>query len=133
MSNANKTQVGGNHYQTTYQHWDMVCDTNLHYLLGCATKYLARWRTKNGLQDLAKAKHFIHKARERNVEALNMDEFDKAYTWMEENNFDQGTYNALDAILMGDYPYAEQYIDELMQEQIEAGLGDATPAYVNQD
>jgi len=29
------------------------------YLEGCAIKYLCRWRNKNGLQDLEKAKHFI--------------------------------------------------------------------------
>lgn len=65
---ANDRQVGGDHYQKKeYQHWDWVCDINLHYLLGCATKYVARWRDKNGVQDLEKALHYIDKAEERGV------------------------------------------------------------------
>ncbi len=64
---ANKTQVGGEHYKVGYQHWDMVCDTGMPYLLGCATKYLIRWKHKNGLEDLKKAIHYIRKAEERKV------------------------------------------------------------------
>jgi len=65
---ANDRQVGGDHYQKKeYQHWDWVCDINLHYLLGCATKYVARWRDKNGVQDLEKAVHYLEKAMERHI------------------------------------------------------------------
>lgn len=66
---ANNRQVAGDHYnQREYQHWDFVCDTNLHYILGNATKYISRWRKKNGIQDLEKAKHYIEKAIERDIE-----------------------------------------------------------------
>lgn len=61
--NSNTTQVGGNHYKgTTYQHWDFVI-LGLHgrYLEGNITKYIARWRKKNGLQDLQKARHYLNK------------------------------------------------------------------------
>lgn len=68
QSNANDRQVGGNHYQgREYQHWDFVTDVKLPYLLGCATKYVSRWRDKNGVQDLEKAIHYIDKAKEREV------------------------------------------------------------------
>lgn len=56
-------QIGGNHYNKGYvQHWDWVSKTRLGYLEGCATKYLVRWREKNGLEDLLKAKTYIQKA-----------------------------------------------------------------------
>lgn len=58
---ANTYQVGGNHYQNDYQHWDFVVDARLGYLEGVATKYLQRWRRKNGLEDLEKARHYIIK------------------------------------------------------------------------
>lgn len=65
-TSANDRQVGGDHYQKKeYQHWDWVCDINLHYLLACATKYVARWRDKNGIQDLEKARHYLGKAAEQ--------------------------------------------------------------------
>lgn len=68
MTKANERQVGGAHYQTkTYQHWDWACDIDLHYLLACATKYVARWRDKNGVQDLEKACHYLEKAMERHI------------------------------------------------------------------
>lgn len=67
-TSANDRQVGGDHYQKKeYQHWDWVCDINLHYLLACATKYVARWRDKNGIQDLEKSVHYLEKAMERRI------------------------------------------------------------------
>lgn len=61
--NSNTTQVGGNHYKgTTYQHWDFVLlALGGRYLEGNITKYIARWRKKNGLQDLQKARHYLDK------------------------------------------------------------------------
>lgn len=61
MINANDRQVGGNHYNSNYQHWDWVEDIKLPYLLAAATKYLVRWRKKNGLQDVAKTFHYVEK------------------------------------------------------------------------
>lgn len=54
-------QVGGNHYESEYQHWSWVIDAGLGYLEGCATKYVSRWWKKNGLQDLLKAKTYVQK------------------------------------------------------------------------
>ena len=63
MSNANAQQVGGGHYKgTTYQHWDFVMIALAgRYLEGNITKYITRWRKKNGLEDLKKARHYLTK------------------------------------------------------------------------
>ena len=58
---ANERQVGGDHYRSRYQHWDFVEEGGLGYLEGCATKYVSRWRQKNGVQDLEKAEHYVQK------------------------------------------------------------------------
>ena len=62
---ANDKQVGGVHYQgqskTGRQHWDVVDEFNLDYFQGQITKYVMRWRLKNGIQDLEKARHFLDK------------------------------------------------------------------------
>lgn len=61
-STANDIQVGGGHYRATYQHWDMVADVlEGRYLEGQVTKYISRWRKKNGLEDLRKAGHYTSK------------------------------------------------------------------------
>ena len=61
---ANEQQIGGNHYKTEYEHWDLVLSTGMDYLAGCATKYVSRWRKKNGIEDLRKALHYLNKLQE---------------------------------------------------------------------
>lgn len=58
---ANDRQVGGSHYKSNLQHWDWVASNDLDYFQGQITKYVARWKLKNGLQDLYKARHFLDK------------------------------------------------------------------------
>jgi hypothetical protein len=59
---ANNTQIGGTHYKSmALEHWDIVAIDALDYFQGCITKYVMRWRGKNGLQDLEKAKHYLDK------------------------------------------------------------------------
>lgn len=59
---ANSRQVGGTHYKDmSIEHWDVVALNGLDYFQGQITKYVMRWRGKNGLQDLDKAGHFLEK------------------------------------------------------------------------
>jgi hypothetical protein len=62
MSNANEHQEGGTHYKSkAIQPWDYIVSNNLGFLEGNAIKYLTRFRDKNGIEDLKKAKHYIDK------------------------------------------------------------------------
>lgn len=68
---ANSKQHGGSHYKKMeYQHWDWVHDSNLGYHVGNATKYLSRWRKKNGVEDLKKALHYLEKIIELEIPAV---------------------------------------------------------------
>lgn len=58
---ANDKQVGGGHYKSAIQHWDYVIANDLDYFQAQVTKYVTRWKKKNGLQDLLKAQHFLEK------------------------------------------------------------------------
>lgn len=59
---ANDIQYGGEHYKNRkYETWDVIADWRLGYFDGNAVKYLSRWRLKNGLEDLLKARHYIDK------------------------------------------------------------------------
>lgn len=69
---ANSRQVGGSHYQKPIQHWDFVAGHDYGYLAGQVTKYLFRWRDKNGLQDVQKASHFLQKLIE--IETQHLEE-----------------------------------------------------------
>ena len=61
---ANDVQVGGDHYKSDIQHWDLVALLGLDYFQGQITKYVTRHRKKNGRQDLEKALHYASKLRE---------------------------------------------------------------------
>ena len=62
MNNPNDMQIGGMHYASNYQHWDFAAKYfGPGYFKGQVTKYVARWRKKNGAEDLQKARHFLVK------------------------------------------------------------------------
>lgn len=59
--NANNRQVGGNHYQADYQHWDFVEEAGLGYLEAQITRYVSRHDKKDGMKDVLKAIHYTEK------------------------------------------------------------------------
>jgi hypothetical protein len=57
---ATKIQVGGEHYKKLkIQPIDYILDNNLGYCEANIIKYVTRWRDKNGIEDLRKAKHYV--------------------------------------------------------------------------
>jgi hypothetical protein len=59
---ANEEQVGGEHYKNKeIQPWDFISSNGMGYLEGCVIKYVSRFKEKNGLDDLNKAKHYLEK------------------------------------------------------------------------
>jgi hypothetical protein len=53
-------QVGGTHYvELTIQPWEIIRRNKMGFFDGNALKYLMRYRTKNGVEDLRKAIHYI--------------------------------------------------------------------------
>ena len=57
---ASKVQIGGSHYkEMKIQPLEFILANSLGFCEGNAIKYLCRWRTKGGLEDLKKAKHYI--------------------------------------------------------------------------
>jgi hypothetical protein len=62
---ANDYQIGGAHYRKggpgSEQHWDRVARLGLNYFQAMITRYVERYRDKNGVEDLKKAQHFLDK------------------------------------------------------------------------
>jgi hypothetical protein len=52
-------QVGGNHYKRAHQPWEIIEEWELDYWAGNIIKYVLRYKYKNGLEDLKKAKHYL--------------------------------------------------------------------------
>ena len=58
--NALNKQVAGNHYKDLpIQPVEYIYANALGYFEGNVIKYVSRWRKKNGIADLEKAKHYI--------------------------------------------------------------------------
>lgn len=57
---ASDMQIGGTYYtDMKIQPIDFIEDNTLSFSQGCVIKYICRYREKNGLQDLLKARHYI--------------------------------------------------------------------------
>ena len=53
-------QVGGSHYKNMkIQPVEFCHINNIPYIEATVIKYICRWRKKDGIKDLEKAKHFI--------------------------------------------------------------------------
>lgn len=67
MTSASQTQIGGTHYRALpIQPWEameawMPREAFVGFLEGNALKYLARWRSKGGVEDIRKAQHYLAK------------------------------------------------------------------------
>lgn len=60
MSKALDVQEGGDHYKKlAIQPVEYIMKNNLNFCQGSIIKYVTRYKDKNGIEDLQKAKHFI--------------------------------------------------------------------------
>ena len=69
---ASDRQVGGTHYKPKIdngvEHWTYCIRSETPNLEYAASKYVTRWRNKNGVQDLEKAIHYL----EKRIESVNL-------------------------------------------------------------
>jgi hypothetical protein len=57
---AFKEQVGGGHYKDlAIQPAEFIHKNGIGYMEGAVIQYLTRWRNKNGVEDLKKARHYL--------------------------------------------------------------------------
>lgn len=58
--------VGGpppnsSHYDVPIQPWDYIAANHLGFFEGNVVKYVTRWKSKGGVEDLQKARHYLDK------------------------------------------------------------------------
>ena len=57
---AKDYQIGGEHYKNKgIQPIEYIMENGLDFCEGNVVKYVSRWRDKNGLDDLLKARHYL--------------------------------------------------------------------------
>jgi len=53
-------QIGGDHYKNmTLQPIEYILKNNMNFCEGNVIKYITRYKDKNGLEDLKKARHYL--------------------------------------------------------------------------
>jgi len=59
---SNNTQIGGDHYKkNNIQTWDFIHKNGIGFIAGNIIKYVVRYKHKNGIEDLKKARHYLDK------------------------------------------------------------------------
>ena len=67
---ATDIQIGGTHYsKMEIQPIEYIMKNKIPYCEANVIKYLSRWRSKNGVEDLRKARHYIDLLIEAEMEA----------------------------------------------------------------
>ena len=69
---TNKTsdsQVGGSHYKDMLiQPLEYIIANKLSFCEGNVVKYVSRWKNKNGIEDLRKARHYLDMLIEQEID-----------------------------------------------------------------
>lgn len=64
--NSNERVVHPVHYNNGIEMWDYAHSHKLDFFEGNIVKYVTRWKHKNGIEDLRKAKQYLDKLIELN-------------------------------------------------------------------
>ena len=105
MTKVLDTQVGGSHYKTmAYQPVVFFKDVRLGFTQGSIIKYVSRYKLKNGIEDIKKAKHLAELAIEIN-EVVHKDHPDYTYKqsrkFINDNKFDSWQEDVIVNAVMG--------------------------------
>ena len=102
-------QVGGSHYsQYEYQPIEFFNETPLDFNRANAIKYLARWKKKNGVEDLKKAVQYLRFAEMKGEELV-----DKIIRFVRQ--FEEPERRIIQSILEGGLMEAREEIQELIE------------------
>lgn len=53
--------VNPKHYTKGIEVWDFIASKEMSFMEGNIVKYVSRWKDKNGIEDLKKAKQYLDK------------------------------------------------------------------------
>ena len=123
--NANDRQVGGKHYASQFQHWDLVRIAEMPYMEAQVARYVSRHGKKDGAEGLRKADHFLQKMEERRTQIL--EEIIPAY--VRANRLGVTEQFILNKLITGDYGEARAGIASLLSTE----YGAPSREYVDQD
>ena len=125
-SSALSQQIGGSHYKLMpFQPICLIGMLDLDFCQGNVVKYVSRYKLKDGVRDLEKAKHYCLMAMELGdkpaPDAVYLSEaIDDVWDFVKQNNLDYEVYMILMHVVRRHWEEAEQAIDELINKAKQA-------------
>ena len=119
-SSALSQQIGGSHYKMMpFQPISLISMLDLDFFQGNVVKYVGRYKLKDGVNDLEKAKHYCQMAVElddkKEPDVLLLSEaIDDVWDFVKKNQLDFEVYRILIDVVRVRWEEAEQAIDELI-------------------
>lgn len=116
--NALNEQVGGTHYKKLkMQPIELIAKNNLNFFQGNIVKYISRYESKNGVEDVKKARHYAQLAWE--LQPKNYAGYIKssrAKKYCIENGFDERKTNVVIHAVLGHYVSVIKECNSLIEE-----------------
>ena len=125
-SSALSQQIGGSHYKLMpFQPICLIGMLDLDFCQGNVVKYVSRYKLKDGVRDLEKAKHYCLMAMELGdkpaPDAVYLSEaIDDVWDFVKQNNLDYEVYMILMHVVRRHWEDVEQAIDELINKSKQA-------------
>lgn len=119
-SSAFSQQIGGAHYKLMpFQPICLIGMLDLDFCQGNVVKYVSRYKLKDGVRDLQKAKHYCQMAMEMvdkpSPDAVYLSEaIDDVWDFVRQNNLDYEVYMILMHVVRRHWEEAEDAIDQLI-------------------
>lgn len=119
-------QIGGSHYKMMpYQPIRLIGMLGLDFCQGNVAKYVSRYKLKDGVTDLEKAKHYCQMAvdleNNQSSNAVYLSEaIDDVCDFVKQNQFDFEVYMILMHVVRRNWVGAEDAIDELINKSKQA-------------
>lgn len=118
---ALEQQIGGNHYKgLSYQPIVLATNCNFNFFQGSASKYVSRYKLKNGLEDLGKAVHYAELGRELTPENFaDVSKIQEVDTFVDQNGLSPLIKEILVSIFFQNWNDAIEKTKQLMTEEYE--------------
>ena len=120
---ATDRQVGGDHYKTGMQPLELATQLNLNPFQLKIVKYVTRYKSKNGRQDLEKAVHIAEMAKELKPKnfiwsgANLWNAEDTMDNYFKSNNIQPLAVNAMNASLYDEWNTVIENVNELINQE----------------
>ncbi|WP_455107133.1 DUF3310 domain-containing protein [Porphyromonas sp.] len=121
-----RQQIGGSHYKDmVFQPISLISLLDLDFFQGNVVKYVSRHRLKDGVRDLAKAKHYCQMAMEldgkKEPDAVLLSEaIGDVWDFVSQNQLDFEVYMILMHVVRVRWEEAVRAIDELINKSKQA-------------